>query len=71
MAPGGLDHLKDGLLSAGCKHAGPSNTPAPPCREQPGWSFGGGTAAYYQRITDEPVLPGTMRQFRALAGFGG
>jgi virulence factor Mce-like protein len=71
MAPGGLDHLKDGLLSAGCKHAGPSNTPAPPCREQPGWSFGGGKAAYYQRITDEPVLPGTMRQFRALAGFGG
>jgi hypothetical protein len=70
MAPNGLDHLKDGLLSASCDHVKESAVPAPACRQQPGWSFSGGKPAYYQRITDEPVIPGTVSQLRGLATFG-
>jgi phospholipid/cholesterol/gamma-HCH transport system substrate-binding protein len=70
MAPGGLDHLKDGLLSSNCKHAGASAIPAPACRQQPGWSFAGGRSAYFQRLSDEPVVPGTVSQLRSLATFG-
>ena len=68
MAPGGLARLGDGLLAADCRHAGDSE---PPCRQQPGWSFGGGAPAYYQRLTDRPVIPGALGQLRRLAGFGG
>ena len=71
MAPGGLDHIKDGLFSASCEHVRESTTKAPPCKVQPTWSFSGGKPTYYQRITDEPIIPGTMSQLRGLAGFGG
>jgi phospholipid/cholesterol/gamma-HCH transport system substrate-binding protein len=57
LAPGGLARLADGLLSAGCGHAAPTTTPAPPCREQGGWSFEGRSPAYFQRLTERPVLP--------------
>jgi virulence factor Mce-like protein len=70
MAPGGLDHLKDGLLSANCSHAGDSAIPAPACKVQPGWSFSGGRSAYFQRLSGEPVVPGTVSQLRGLATFG-
>jgi hypothetical protein len=54
-----------------CRTAGPSETPAPPCRQQPGWSFAGGRPAYSQRLGDRPLLPGSLRRLGALAGFGG
>ena len=57
MAPGGLDHLAEGLRSSHCDHARESTSPAPPCREAGGWSFEGGPERYYQRLTERPVLP--------------
>jgi hypothetical protein len=54
MAPGGLDHLKTGLLSSSCGHAGPSEIPAPPCKEQGGWSFAGSEPRYFHRLTASP-----------------
>jgi phospholipid/cholesterol/gamma-HCH transport system substrate-binding protein len=71
MAPGGLAHLTDGLLAADCRTAGDSETPAPSCRQQPGWSFAGGREAYFQRLGERPLLPGALRRLGALAGFGG
>jgi hypothetical protein len=70
MAPGGLDRLKDGLLASNCGHAGGSAIPAPDCMVQPGWSFAGSKSAYFQRLSDEPVVPGTVSQLRSLATFG-
>ena len=70
MAPGGLDHIKDGLRSSSCANAGDGAVPAPACRVEPGWSFAGGKTAYFQRLTDEPVVPGTVSQLRSLATFG-
>jgi ABC-type transporter Mla subunit MlaD len=68
MAPGGLDRLAEGLPSASCAHAGPSETSAPPCREQGGWSFRGGEPRYYQRLTAAP--PDGVASVRRLLGFG-
>jgi hypothetical protein len=67
--PGGLAGLADGLASAGCAHAGESPD-APPCKVQPGWSFEGGPARYFQRI--EPARAGdaaaAVRAIVALLG---
>ena len=62
--PGGLAPLLEGLTSAGCAHARESGD-APPCRVQPGWSFRGGPARYFQRI--EPAQAGsTLGRLRAI-----
>ncbi len=53
-APGALDRLRDGLLASNCANAGPSATPAPECRVQPGWSFAGGPPRYFQRLEPGP-----------------
>jgi phospholipid/cholesterol/gamma-HCH transport system substrate-binding protein len=65
MAPGGLDRLKEGFLSASCEHAAPSEIPAPPCKEQGGWSFAGSEPRYFHRLTDSPP-DGTAAVRRAL-----
>jgi ABC-type transporter Mla subunit MlaD len=57
MAPGGLARLADGLLSSSCSHVAPTTTPAPACKEQGGWSFEGRSPAYFQRLTERPVIP--------------
>ena len=62
--PGGLAPLAEGLTSAGCAHARESGD-APPCRVQPGWSFRGGQARYYQRI-EQAQAGGAVAQVRAL-----
>jgi virulence factor Mce-like protein len=55
FAPGGLAHLKDGLLASDCRNTtNPQTVPvigngAPPCKLQPPWTFDGRTA-YFPRI---------------------
>ena len=70
MAPGGLAHLADGLRSSSCSHAGPSESPAPECRLQGGWSFEGRPPAYFQRLTERPVLPDGAEQLVRLVRGG-
>jgi virulence factor Mce-like protein len=70
MAPGGLDELgKGGLLSSDCRHASKGTiASAPPCKEQPGWSFEGGPPRYFQRLQERPVVPQGIETLRALLG---
>ena len=60
FAPGGLARLGDGgLLASDCRNTAnpqtvaPVGTGAPPCREQPPWTFAG-TTAYYPHVQRVP-----------------
>jgi hypothetical protein len=52
--PGGLADLLGGLESSNCEDATGGGS-APPCKVQPGWSFGGADKRYYPHV--DPAKP--------------
>jgi virulence factor Mce-like protein len=67
MAPGGLDHLKDGLRASNCANAAGSPVSAPACKEQEPWSYDGqAPKRYFQRLTERPVVPEPVDQVRSM-----